>query len=323
MAGIANITYVYADVLSSYQVSANADITFPLLFIDSGAIGNITRPLLSISSVNNSILTCNLPLLKIDGIGTNGIVGNASFNLPLLDVNFSGSNFTLATGIFNRPLLEIDGAGSVSVYANASMRLPLLELQAFGYSHVRASANITLPLFVFEIQSIGYTIVIDAEGNRYRTNSFGLSLNTENNGLSEYYNYRFNSFAFFNGQYLGANEKGIYVLLGDSDDGSNINAEVKTSLLDYNDSHQKRIHNVVLGIDTDDTISVSVNNEQYQDSKCDLVVSNQTGLGNYKYKTNKGTKGRYWSVRVKNVSGADFSLDNIQAMVEILSRTTK
>ncbi len=292
--GAARIGLVYVDVLYEEQVIGTVNILLPTLLININGSSNLVA----------GTIDASLPLPKtaINGFVENG--GILNFALPLSDITLIGQS---------------DSIGAISITN------PLLEISLNGYSDVIGKLEIELPLPILNIQisDTNYVIITDAEGNRYKTNSFGLILNTENNGLSEYYNYRFNSFAFFNGQYLGANENGIYVLLGDNDDGSNINAEVKTSLSDYNDSYQKRIHNVVLGIDTDDTMAVSINNEQYQDNKSDLVVSGQVGLGNYKYKANKGMKGRYWSVKVKNVSGADFSLDNIKAMVEILSRTTK
>ena len=56
------------------------------------------------------------------------------------------------------------------------------------------------------------------------------ALNTRNSAVSEYQNYKFNSFARIGNHYLGANESGVYDLTGDTDNGASIIANLKSGL---------------------------------------------------------------------------------------------
>jgi hypothetical protein len=115
--------------------------------------------------------------------------------------------------------------------------------------------SMTLSAVINETVSLSTAIGIDVynptTGNMDHEIWTGYVVNTKNLGISEYVRFDFNSFAEFNNKYYGANEKGIYELDGDTDDGWLIKALVTTGLIDFGNEFQKKLPRMYLGLRND------------------------------------------------------------------------
>ena len=144
-------------------------------------------------------------------------------------------------------------------------------------------------------------------------------MNLFNQSISTYTNYPFNSLAYYNSKYLGAISTGIYELGGDTDNGSIINSTIKTGPMDFGTKNKKHARDLWLTHRTDGRISVTISTDEDATTEVERrtqIVSDE--LHEEKLKVPRGLKGRYYTFEVKNLSGADFDLDSISVMVDVL-----
>src|SRR5690606_33481148 len=67
------------------------------------------------------------------------------------------------------------------------------------------------------------------------------AMNTRTGAVTEYGNYAFNSFANFGNVYLGASDQGVHELRGDTDDGEDIIARLRSGYLQFGGTHLSRL----------------------------------------------------------------------------------
>lgn len=148
----------------------------------------------------------------------------------------------------------------------------------------------------------------------------GIVINLLNQAISTYSNYPFNSLAYFNGKYLGATDIGIYSLSGSHDKGRNINSKIKTGPMDFGKKQVKYIRDVWLTHRTDGhlTLVFSVDEDNSTEVERQTVLVNPNELQEEKVKVPRGLKGRYYTIELKNLSGADFDIDALEVMVDVL-----
>ena len=152
------------------------------------------------------------------------------------------------------------------------------------------------------------------------TDRLGICLSLEKIAPSQYGNYNFNSFCKFGDRYLGANEDGIFVL-GEDDLDNLVQIEAFFRLLttDFGLPSQKRIRSVHVGFETDGTLKITVGTDEENEVETELVAVNRTNKQHsQKVPIGRDLKGRYWELEIRNVDGADFSVDSIIAYPIIL-----
>jgi len=140
--------------------------------------------------------------------------------------------------------------------------------------------------------------------------------------VSQYLRYNFNSLCKFGDVYLGAGSNGIAVLDDGHLDGTEIiDAFFELPTSDLGDNQQKRLRTAYLGCETNGRLMLTVkdddNNERHY-----LVEPNHSGNQQHTIKVPLGRngKGRYWMLRIENLNGADFSVDEIAVLPIILNR---
>lgn len=143
-------------------------------------------------------------------------------------------------------------------------------------------------------------------------------VNTQTLGLSRYQGYNFNSIA----GNLGARDDGVYLLEGDDDAGTEIDAYFETGLLDFGTAQRKTIPDVYLALTSDGNTMLKVTTSQDGSLVTDWyeVRAVYTGPDNTRYKPGKGLRARYWKFRLENVDGSDFDLSDAEVLPLILSR---
>jgi hypothetical protein len=152
-----------------------------------------------------------------------------------------------------------------------------------------------------------------------------LVLNLKRKAPSQYCDYDFNSMVKFNGAYIGAGDDGIFQLFtGDTDDdgaeGAAIAAFIELPKSNMGIPNMKRFRrmyfgyiadgNLSLTLTVDDTAQTPVAMAPYLSDKQSHQVVNITRVG----------QGAYWQIRIDNVDGADFTIDSIHALINVLGR---
>jgi hypothetical protein len=134
-----------------------------------------------------------------------------------------------------------------------------------------------------------------------------------NNATTQYAGYDFNSMVNFNGVQLAASENGIFELGGASDDGANIDAYFEPVVSDIGTMHPKRMRYLYIEMRAggDLTAGISVDGGAQQEFQLEgsAMVPRR-----YRVAIPRSLHGCYWKYQIRNVNGADFSVDSLNGI---------
>jgi len=183
-----------------------------------------------------------------------------------------------------------------------SVALPAITINAAGFVDVVAVANLILPALRLGI------LGRNADGSGTFT---GWALNIENNALTEYTGWAFNSLTDFNGVTLAANANGIFKIAGKTDNGAFIQSDAVTGQTDFDSPKMKRVREAFIGMRSDGAVSIKTITDEatvrtYSHTR---VVA---GIHEQRVKLSRGLKSRYWQFGISNIAGSDFQLDSLE-----------
>ena len=91
--------------------------------------------------------------------------------------------------------------------------------------------------------------------------------------------------------------------------------------MDFGSKQTKYIRDVWLTYRTDDHLALvfSVDEDASTEVQRDTVQTSEE-LQEEKIKVPRGLKGRYWTIELKNLLGADFDIDKLEVMVDVLKK---
>lgn len=146
---------------------------------------------------------------------------------------------------------------------------------------------------------------------------------------SQFINYDFNSFCKFGGKYLGANEDGIFILDSTQKDESSVSSKEAIDSLyeagptDFGLRTEKRLRKCVVALESNGQVEMAFKvNEGIDDQvvveKLPFFEDNRQHV--VEVPVGRDLKGRYFSFAVRNIDGADFSVDEVEAFVQVLLR---
>lgn len=147
-----------------------------------------------------------------------------------------------------------------------------------------------------------------------------IAFQTENQTLTAFSNFAYNSFARAYGKNLAADATGVHELVGDTDNGAAIDAVISTGVTDFGSTFVKALDRLYVGYRSAADMSVVVRTDDALDTPYIAPVSDQTGLATQRVKVGKGLAARYWQFTVKNIGGADFLFDTIDVKSAQLAR---
>lgn len=236
-----------------------------------------------------------------------------TFPISLSD---SGVGGDLAASLLAANIAAVDTAIAASTLAyTASITFALTD------SAVAADTSESqLSAFDLLIDGARAVVTLSLNGNVFT----GVVLNAETSGVSEYTNFPFNSFAFFNGQYYGGADDGIYALAGDSDNGAPVIGAVRTGLIRMSDGLRTQVPYAYIGVTTDGDILFKVittspqgakNEQWYRFEKRTAGAPRETRV-----KIGRGLSSVYWQFELVNITGADFAFDSVQLAPIALER---
>ena len=128
---------------------------------------------------------------------------------------------------------------------------------------------------------------------------------------TQFMNFDFNSLVNFNGRQLATGDGGLYALGGDYDQDEAIDAYFEPVMSDFGISHPKQLRYLYLGFEADGDIEVTVIDDRGRAAAQKVAVS-RTGQQLGRITITRALRGRYWTVRVANIFGSDFSIDSMQ-----------
>jgi len=141
--------------------------------------------------------------------------------------------------------------------------------------------------------------------------------------MTQYRNFDFNSMCMFNGVPIAAGSSGISSLNdAEKDNTTNIKSVIELRTSNFGVMHPKRFRSFYVGYETSGSIKFSVTVDGGTTAPFTLVPK-KTGQIQHmgKLPLSRAQKGTYWMYKIENVNGCDFSLDHIQGIPIILSKS--
>ena len=148
-----------------------------------------------------------------------------------------------------------------------------------------------------------------------------LCMNRRSRATTQFSNFDFNSMVRFQGKTLGATTSGISIIGEDNTDaGAGIDAFTEFPLSELGTEQQKRIRRVYIGGEFEgNRIKVTIKNDE-GNSRSYFASSSTENQRNAYASIGRDGKGRYWSTRLENVSGEDFSIDAVTLVIVKLGK---
>lgn len=149
-----------------------------------------------------------------------------------------------------------------------------------------------------------------------------LYMNTRIGAVAQFSNYNFRSFVNFNGVNLAAGTDGIFELESDDqDNGVNIDAWFMPLLTDFGIDRVKHIRRVILGYESDGQLIMTATPDEGAPRIYVFPSNSNTELqGGISKTMDRDQKGLYWTLKIGNVNGCDFSVDSIKVIPVTLAR---
>lgn len=154
------------------------------------------------------------------------------------------------------------------------------------------------------------------------------TLNTEGRGTTTYQNFPFNSFAQMGGKYYGATSQGLYLLEGQDDDGTPVDARIRLGMHDMNTRKLKRLPEAYIGYKSDGNLILRtiVTDDRTGEKVALQYLMKQrpaAALRESRFEPGRGVKAVDWDFEIENVDGADFDLAEVEFHPLIMDRRTR
>jgi len=154
----------------------------------------------------------------------------------------------------------------------------------------------------------------------YRGGVFeGWVVNVESSGTSRYSWLGFNSFAEYNGHYYGATPEGVYLLEGEDDAGTDIEAFVLSRSTDFGVPVDKHVLEGYVNSRGDNNLLFKTVIEDLTVYTYDLSVDDEA-LARRRVSLGRGASAVYWQFAIQNFEGGDFEADSFSVYVAGLKR---
>lgn len=244
-----------------------------------------------------------ISLQAITGSGTARFEAQNGSSAGTLEY-LTAQSYSVVNGVSSAELGRIVAAarGHSGAVGSATLTLPFLVASSSGFLPATGTSTVRIPLIL--ARGAGQAAI----GNTFST----VALHTESLALTTYTNYPFNSFAKFNGVWLGASSTGIFALAGATDAGTFIDAAMRTGITDFGSSHIKRVDRCYIGYRTDGNMILRVFTEELTSRDYLLTSTGAAGLHGNHVRIGKGLEARYWQFEIANKDGSDFELDMME-----------
>lgn len=141
-----------------------------------------------------------------------------------------------------------------------------------------------------------------------------IAVNVRNNAVSQRDEYSFNSICKVGEKYYGANDDGIFELeKAGTFAGLPIDAHFTTPTTDFGAHQGKHLRHMYFGGEAAGEMLLSITNDDNNERTRDVsfTLNRQNGA---RVPIGRDGTSRYFSFKVQNVDGCDFSIDSIDAL---------
>jgi predicted GH43/DUF377 family glycosyl hydrolase len=276
----------------------------------------IPLPTLSVTAIVDTFdLSLPIPLPQLSVVGLTGEMGILSFRTPFPIISVTGKPEVLWNIVLRIPFPALGMVGKTGELGNIAITFPFPTL-----------AITELPLVIGNIHIISPFPFMDMYGDVIPVTIIrkAIVMHLFNYAVSHYVNYNFNSLAHFNKVFLGANEQGIYILDGNDDLGEKIEADITSGVRDLGGSGALTIpREAWLAYRSDGEMELDVEIDEYDDLPPIIYDKIAPAIMEMRGKMGRGTKARFFTWKLKNVDGSNFSLESLRILGDIIKRKTR
>lgn len=212
------------------------------------------------------------------------------------------------SGIVSKDTVLTQGIG-LSEAVNPQLVLRVTTTENIGLDDVDALQMLFNPVLT---EGIEITAAYLSPGGSITT----WAMNTRTAAVTEYSNYAFNSFARVGGKYLGASSDGLYELLGDDDDGTDIVAQIKSGFAQWAGTRFTMFKGAYLGVRGEGDFILRLTTGEGQ--TYNYAVSTRD-MRSTKVHMGKGLRARYFAFELIS-TGQDFDLESIEFVPLVAQR---
>lgn len=309
------------DGLAQAGTVASGNALWPALDADAVLLPQVQlnwpQLTLAATAFNGAVAQGNVAWPKATASGVLAQDGSGVGQATLQGLTVSGVlvSDTLASGgvVLGQWSVTASAATGTTGSGNATLTLPLLAVSASGYMDAVGTADVVLPLL--QVAASGDSTAVAAPV--FTT----LTLNTRTQAMARHTNLAFNSLTRFAGLTLAATPQGIVALLGDTDHGAPIAAQVTSGLSDLGSEQLKRVLCGYVGYRAAGSMDLTLVTDQHHEYVYRLDPRQDAAdLHASRVKTGRGVDGRYWQWTLANTDGQAFELDRLTFDATKLSR---
>ena len=252
------------------------------------------------------VVVAKLKQAIVDHLGATGAPLNKLAKLVHESLGLAMSMSPKLTAIASR------SGGSVGVHNNVPT------VQKFAIASIRGNLQVNQTISIKQILTALVQEVIDLEIALVEPDG-GVTtwvINTRTGALSEYDNFKFNSFAQNGLHYMGASDAGLYVLDGGDDDGSPVMAHLRSGYAQFGGSRFSGLRAVYLGMRGESDILFKIDTGDGKSYTYKARVQDQQTT---KVLVGKGLRARYIAFELMT-EGQDFDLDSIEFVPAVAQR---
>lgn len=133
--------------------------------------------------------------------------------------------------------------------------------------------------------------------------------------FSQYLGLTFNSLCVLDGEIVGANDDGLFTMTGKKDNEENIDAHVKIGPHDFGSENEKRFLAFIFGCRLNGSVELEHSADEATSGKKFLssVINPREyeKFENIQSRASHVVEGRYHSLKIKNVDGSRFKIDEV------------
>jgi hypothetical protein len=259
--------------------------------------------------VNDNDIELDITLPSLTMLATSLTGETAEIDIDIPSIGFTATMVSGTEGRLNITLPSLLFTAQTANVCQLVLAIPMVEFAGVSHGPLLSILDITLP-------SLEFLATMLHASTTFRC----YVLNTENNAISEYDNFTFNSFCTFKGKHLAAGANGIMLLEGNKDLSTDINAFLNIGNNDFGLPNLKKISDAYFSIKGDGNYYLTVTSDDGTPHSYPLTAVSGAKMRNLKADIGKGKKGRFFELELSNVAGADFELFDINLNVELLQR---
>lgn len=317
---LTNAARITRTVTSSAATRSVAQVTLPLTLTSTGATVSTLAldfppPVLTSTAVADSTATPTnvaTSTVSTSAAGTS-VLTSYHFETPTASTGVGASAYTLQALTYESLSSSAAGA-STTPFVSLVPTLELLESIGATSSTISARTDFTL---VDGATADAVSAVYFKDPGR-----IAWVLNTETAAVSWYDNFDFQSIAQVDDDVFGVNSEGIFLLTGDDDAGDTIDASIRSGFMDFGTAYTKRFENMYLGYVSTGALyaRLRVKDSKHPASTYLLQQREADAPRTSRFEPGKGLWGRYWQVEIGNVSGAPFTVYDMDVDLAISNR---